>query len=278
MIEKCPICEEHQLLNTFTLPTYKIYTCKACLARFAHPFVNNEEIYNNNLIKAKKQYLDTMAMSDKAYDQLRPFFHVKGKKILDIGCGTGNFLGIIKEHNEVLGLEISEAYRACLEQKEIPYIIGDLEENLRSIPDSYFDLITLWDVFEHFDNPRKLLGLIKEKISSTGVLIIWTNNYGDCISKFAETVYRISFGRLSGLLQTSFNRAGGHNYNFVAKSLEQLYQKNNLKIIKSVITDTPSEKLTINLMFKIILELFYLANQLLGKGKIICHVLKKDEV
>lgn len=102
-------------------------------------------------------------------------------------------------------------------------------------------------------------------------------SYDDCISFFAEIVYRISFGKMNTLLKMSFNRDGGHNYNFVAKSLEDLYCRNKLKIIKSLITDTSSEKLTNNLPFKVILKLFYCANKLLGKGKIICHVLKRNE-
>jgi 2-polyprenyl-3-methyl-5-hydroxy-6-metoxy-1,4-benzoquinol methylase len=212
------------------------------------------------------------------YDELRPFLSLKGKKILDIGCGTGSFLSNFKSHNEVLGIEVSEAYRQYLEANGIPYRIGNLEDILSSIPDSYFDLITLWDVFEHLEAPGKMLTIIKEKLSPKGSIIIWTNNYDDCISLFAAAVYRVSLGKLPVLAQKSFNREGGHNYNFVSKSLEFLYRKNKLKIIRSIKTDTPSKKLTNNVLFRGVLELFYLMNKLSGKGKIICHILKHDEV
>jgi 2-polyprenyl-3-methyl-5-hydroxy-6-metoxy-1,4-benzoquinol methylase len=278
MIEKCPICEEnHSLAKTFPLPGYAIYTCESCLVRVAQPFVDNREVYDNNFIKTKKPYLDTVAMNKKAYRELSSYFNVTGKRILDIGCGTGSFLSKVKEHNEVLGIEISESYRAPLFANGIPHMIGNLEDNLKKIPDGYFDLITLWDVLEHLDDPHKIILIGKSKLSASGQMIIWTNNYDDCISFFAETIYKISFGKMNTLLMMSFNRAGGHNYNFVAKPLEYIYFKNNLKIIKSIVTDTASEKLTKNVPFKLILELFYCANKLFGKGKIICHVVKRNE-
>jgi len=245
------------------------------MTRFAQPFVDNKEVYCNNFIKTKKPYLDTVAMNKKAYNELSSYFDIAGKRILDIGCGTGSFLNKVKDRNEVLGMEISESYGATLSAKGIPHMIGNLEDSLNKVPDAHFDLITLWDVLEHLHDPNKIIGMVRNKLSASGHVIIWTNNYDDCISLFAEAVYRISFGKMSTLLMMSFNRDGGHNYNFVAKSLENLYRRHNLKIIKAIITDTASAKLTHNGPFKLILELFYCANKLLGKGKIICHVLKK---
>ncbi|MDA8134966.1 MAG: class I SAM-dependent methyltransferase [Desulfobacteraceae bacterium] len=278
MIEKCPICEKNYMLGkTFQFSTYAIYTCKSCLTRFAQPFVDNKEVYNNNFIEMKKSYLDTVAMNKKAYYELSPYFNVKNKRILDIGCGTGSFLNKIKKHNEVLGMEVSESYGASLSASGIPHMIGNIEDGLKKIPDDHFNLITLWDVLEHLDDPHKIIGIVRNKLAASGHMIIWTNNYDDCISSFAEAIYRVSFGKMNTLLMMSFNRGGGHNYNFVSKSLENLYCRNNLKIIKSIITDTASEKLTKSIPFKAVLELFYCANKFLGKGKIICHVLKRNQ-
>lgn len=276
MIDQCPICDnDRSLVKTFPLPGYAIYTCKFCQMRFSWPLVDNRDVYDANFINTKKPYLDTVCLNKKAYKELSPYFNVKGKRILDIGCGTGSFLNSIKEHNEVLGIEISESYSAYLTANNIPHMIGNLEDSLKRIPDGYFDLITLWDVLEHLPDPHKITGMVRNKLSPSGLLIIWTNNYDDCISFFAETVYRMSFGKMNSLLMASFNRRGGHNYNFVAGSLEDLYRRNKLEIVKSLVTDTASGKLTNSLFFRVILELFYSANKLLGKGKIICHVLKK---
>jgi ubiquinone/menaquinone biosynthesis C-methylase UbiE len=211
-----------------------------------------------------------------SYDKLRPLLDIKNKRILDIGCGTGTFLGTVLKDNSVMGVEISEDYRAVLESKGIPHIIGDLDQALASLPDGHFDLITLWDVFEHLQAPSQAICAIKKKLSPDGKIIIWTNNYDDCISFSAALIYNLSSGLIKSPMNTSFNRSGGHNYNFVAKSLDRIWQKNGLCIISSGIADTPSEKLSDNLFFKLLLNLFYAMNRLLKKGKIIYYVVKKE--
>lgn len=277
MFMKCPICENNTLsAETFSFQTYKIFTCRECSAMFTHPFINNKSIYNRDFITAKKLYLDTTVINDRVYSELRPFLNIKRKKILDIGCGTGSFLKTLQKDNDIMGIENSGAYKAILESNGIPHIIGNLQDSLTNFPDGNFDLVTLWDVFEHLEDPNKIISIVKEKLSPAGIIIIWTNNYDDSISFFAKAVYRLSFGKFNTLMRMSFNRAGGHNYNFVSKSLEQIYRKHGLRVIKSIITDTPSEKLTENFSFKVILEIFYAINRLFGKGKIICHVLMKD--
>ncbi len=257
---------------------YKIYTCRECLTRFTHPFVNNKTVYNSDLIAVKKRYLDTAALDVRVYDGLRPFLDIKHKKVLDVGCGTGSFLKTLQKDNDILGIENSDDYKAILELNGIPHIIGDLQDSLTKFPEDHFDLITLWDVFEHLEDPNKAISIIKKKLSPAGSIIIWTNNYDDCISFFAGAVYRLSFGRIDALMQMSFNRAGGHNYNFVPGSLVRIWRKHGLRVVRSIITDTPSGKLTGNFCFKVILEIFYAMNRLLGKGKIICHVLMKDGI
>ncbi|MDP3014602.1 MAG: methyltransferase domain-containing protein, partial [Candidatus Subteraquimicrobiales bacterium] len=181
-----------------------------------------------------------------------------------------------KDNNEVLGLEISETYRPLLSKKGILHKIGELKDTLPALPVKYYDLITFWDVFEHLKEPEKILSLVKDKLSSDGVIINWTSNYDDFISRFAEMTYKLSFGRIKYFMEQGFNRINGHNYNFVHKSLELLYMKNGLKIADTVITDTPSNRLTKSIAFRAIIEMFYLLNSTFRKGKIICHVLKRN--
>ncbi len=273
----CPICETSFALSSISyFPGYSVLTCPHCQTRFSQPFVDNEDVYTDTLIQEKSEYFETTNFSySDLFPSLQNYVKIKNKKVLDIGCGTGKFLEIMKKDNEVLGLEVSPAYKTFLKQKGIPHQIGDLEELLASLPDSYYDLITFWDVFEHLKKPSNILSLAKRKLISNGIIINWTNNYDDYISYFSELTYRLSFGKYYSLMAQSFNRAGGHNFNFIPGSLEKLYEKLGFQIIETVITDTPSDRLTKSIIFKIILEIFYFANKVTNKGKIICHVLKQ---
>lgn len=275
----CPVCQARfQTVKVFSLATYCIYTCDNCLTRFSDPFVNNKDIYNDNFIEESKQYFySNNCCFSGIYPQIKQFIDVKNKRILDIGCGVGSFLEIMKENNEVVGLELSQTYEKFLKTKNIPYKIGNLEVSLKSFPDSNFDLITFWDVFEHFENPTYIFKLVLNKLRPGGIIINWTNNYNDFITKFAEISYKVSFGHFKALIDRSFNQKSGHNYNFVEKSLETIYHKFPVKILKTIITDTPSERLTKTSLFKFMLDCFYVLNKATGKGKIICHVLEKQK-
>jgi 2-polyprenyl-3-methyl-5-hydroxy-6-metoxy-1,4-benzoquinol methylase len=274
LMEKCPVCEnEFYPAGYFSFKDYKVFTCAGCHVRFARPFADNSKIYTADYIQKREVYLAETNLNFSDILPLQPYINVAHKKILDIGCGMGSFLEKLKENNEVLGLEVSQDFRPFLAQKSIPCIIGELEDNVSSLPDSYYDLITFWDVFEHLYEPLKVLSLIKGKLSPHGIIINWTNNYDDSISFIAELSYRLSFGLVKILMEHSFNRFSGHNYNFVSRTLDFIYKKAGLKVLDTIITDTPSERLTNNVAMKMSLDMFYMCNKLLGKGKIICHIL-----
>lgn len=180
----------------------------------------------------------------------------------------------LRDSNEVLGIEISPSFGEFLVERGIPHKIGDIKEMLLEIPDEYFDLITLWDVFEHLQDPVGLLASVKNKLAPGGIIIIWTNNYDDYISRFAECSYTLSLGTIRYFMAESFSRHLSHNFNFTPKTLNQIYEKLGFTVVDSLITDTASQRLTTSTLLTIALEIFYFVNRLAGKGKIICHVLK----
>lgn len=273
----CPICQEEGAeIERFNFPAYRIFTCRNCLVRFCQPLVDNRTVYTSEFIARKKEYLEP------EFSEIHPKLaqYITGlhqKRILDIGCGAGWFLDALKDSNDVLGLEGSVAYESILNEKGIPCRIGDLEQQLSLLPEKHYDVITMWDVFEHLYDPMAILRLVKQKLADDGILINWTNNYDDAISRFAELTYVLSFGRVKTFIEQSFNRIYGHNYNFVDPTLRFVYERTGLEIVDSLITDTSSERLATSVLFKGALELFYLLNRLAGKGKIICHVVKKPQ-
>jgi len=93
------------------------------------------------------------------------------KKILEIGGGefvTLDFLGK-KYHAEIYGTDIYEPAN-----KNINFIHGSIEdeETLAKINNNFFDLIIIADTLEHLKNPEKALKNIKEKLTTTGIIIM----------------------------------------------------------------------------------------------------------
>ena len=96
--------------------------------------------------------------------------------ILDIGCATGNFLNRMQQYGwACFGIEPSEYAANYAKQRfNLQVIHGYLTNNL--YPDHYFDVITLWDVFEHLPQPRNDLSILKDLLKPGGLLIITTPN------------------------------------------------------------------------------------------------------
>jgi hypothetical protein len=99
-------------------------------------------------------------------------------KVLDVGAGIGymrnGFADLGFQH---YGIEVSaDIIRASSERFGYDtwsggvYGVPDFAKGMK------FDIITLWDVIEHFDDPRRALKLLVEYLVSDGLLVVRTPN------------------------------------------------------------------------------------------------------
>lgn len=131
-----------------------------------------------------KNYFNSATLKDvKAFDSYVSFLttlgiNLRDKKILDIGCATGEFISRICSDNVCFGVDIS-AYAVEHCQAAFPAIRDNffcLDLNTEIIKDREFDIITLFDVLEHLTNFTKLADLIRESLRPGGILLITTPN------------------------------------------------------------------------------------------------------
>lgn len=97
-------------------------------------------------------------------------------KVLDLGCGTGWFayyLDRVHPGIEVTGIDVSKK-RIDFAQKANPrltFMQSDIYEFLKSDKCKKYDLITLWDVLEHLENPNEMLDHAKEHLLPEGKIL-----------------------------------------------------------------------------------------------------------
>ncbi len=120
------------------------------------------------------QYLRRLSIKKKVRDimsrQKREF-----GKALDIGCADGSFLFNIKQRQwDTAGLEISPTFQKNSHLEELNIIIGDLAD--QHIPDQTVDVVTLWHVFEHLDDPNRYLREIKRMLAPGGLVVLTVPN------------------------------------------------------------------------------------------------------
>ena len=100
------------------------------------------------------------------------------KKFLDIGCGRGEFLGLLKENNICAkGIEINKLEADLLAHKGFDVINMEAIKFLKNTAE-IFSGISLIEVVEHlsFDDIFELISLAYKKIESGGKIIIETLN------------------------------------------------------------------------------------------------------
>lgn len=100
----------------------------------------------------------------------------KEKKILDIGCGTGDFLQTAKQNKwTVFGIEPNEQARE-IANKKTNHSVFKTNQLLKFKANS-FDVITLWHVLEHLPNLEEQISIFKRLLKPNGTLIIAVPNY-----------------------------------------------------------------------------------------------------
>ncbi len=115
-----------------------------------------------------------------------------GKKIIDIGCGYGNFLKFCQERGyEVFGLDPSPEAVDNAKEMGIEAIKADIEDIKNKVNKKYHTAVML-NVFEHLCEPYRTLRDIRENIlEDNGLLIIRVPNEFNKLQIIANEEYNL---------------------------------------------------------------------------------------
>lgn len=127
---------------------------------------------------SKKTFLEKVYQSVKSI-MLRKKIRILEKhcpqkgSLLDIGAGTGDFLKTAKHSGwEIHGVEPNEKAGKLAQQKGV-----FLNKKTEVLPDSKFDVITMWHVLEHVPDLEKQLTELSRLLKKDGVLLIAVPNF-----------------------------------------------------------------------------------------------------
>lgn len=148
-------------------------------------------------------------------------FKTDQKNILDVGCGTGDFLVNCKKNGwNVTGLEPSNIAKTYAELKlgnnNKSLIYSDLSE-IKSIK---FDVITLWHVLEHVPNLENYISKLKLLLKPTGVLVVAVPNF-----KSYDANYYKEFWAAYDVPR--------HLWHFSKKSIQLLFSAVEMNVVKT---------------------------------------------
>src|SRR5256885_3188649 len=99
-----------------------------------------------------------------------------GLDLLDVGCGSGTLLGLLKQRGfRTMGVDFSaEAAQVAESENGVRVVVGSLAR--AQFPDRSFDMVTLFHVMEHVSNPREVLSEVSRILKPGGIVIIQVPN------------------------------------------------------------------------------------------------------
>ncbi len=192
LVAKCDLCNRTNFTFLFKSPDKKInnnlfrwYKCNNCGLIFLNPLPSVSESgahysleYHLRNKKNSETYfkLEKLANSKLlVFKLLRPLFRttyaVPKGRLLDVGCGSGEFLLQMKNKMDCYGIDPNAL---CCEAQNIRIYKKTLAE--AKFPNKFFDIITLYDVLEHLPNPLETLAEARRILKPSGILIVRVPN------------------------------------------------------------------------------------------------------
>ncbi|WP_417859736.1 class I SAM-dependent methyltransferase [Winogradskyella sediminis] len=145
-------------------------------------------------------------------------FQSESKTLLDIGCGTGDFLETaLKDNWKITGIEPNESARQIANSKTNNAVFET--EKLSKLQPNSFDVITLWHVLEHLPNLEMHTALLKSLLKPNGTLVIAVPNY-----KSYDAEYYKNFWAAYDVPR--------HLWHFSKNSISKLFSKEQMELMK----------------------------------------------
>ncbi len=240
-------CREFKIIEDDEAP-YKVLRCKKCSLIFVHPQPTSQELathYNDNYyhdwISSQKQ--KRIRMWTARLSKVEKYR--QAGRLLDVGCGDGVFLDLAKKNRwQVEGTELSSyAARRASRILGADIFCGELFD--AGYPEKYYDVVTLWHVLEHVQNPLRYLAEVRRIIKSDGLLVIAVPNVNDLVM---QAVFRLIKRRKMKLYSRKDREV--HLYHFSYESLMRSIRKTGFNCLKygPDFGNVETSKKTINLL------------------------------
>lgn len=193
-LQECPLCSSGNCKLKFItcrLDGLKLFECLNCGLSFVNPkptleaivayydsdyFTGNKDFHygRNYLEESNKRYIEE---SQTGFNDLINNINITGKRILEIGCGTGVLLALCKKYGAdyVKGYDLSkEAIEYGRYLFDIDLVCDRFEDGINN---QTYDVIIMIDVIEHIYDIRIFFSNLKKLLNTNGIIYILTPNW-----------------------------------------------------------------------------------------------------
>ncbi len=236
-LKNCPVCDKTSFSNYLNVEDYTvshkeftIQQCNSCNFLLTNPRPTEDEIgtyyqstdYISHHDEAKdmmsKIYISVRDYTIKQKVKLINELSSKKGSLLDIGCGTGNFIQAVQKDGwQITGTEPDSGARTVASTR-----VGDsIYEGIIApqLTEKSFDVITLWHVLEHIHQLNENVTWIKDHLKEDGKIVIAVPN--------PQSHDAVKYGRFWAAYDVP-----RHLYHFTKATMKTLLDKHDLAITK----------------------------------------------
>ena len=175
---KQPQVEAFRCTNAYYGAHTQIVRCNECGHVYANPTWEAAD-----LLDAYTHVQDETYVTERA-GRLLTFRHhlqrleqltgaAQGRSLLDVGAYIGVFVAVARSGGwNAWGIEPSQWAASVAQQEHLPVLLGTIDAP--ALSHCYFDVVTLWDVIEHLDDPRGELLKAYHRLKPGGWIAVHT--------------------------------------------------------------------------------------------------------
>ena len=187
LLTTCVVCAGSRLHYMFSVESYRVVRCDDCGLLMVSPQPGDDElarIYGEDYFLVEKDgvgqtHFDELkqATADLYLDLLERYHGELKGRLLEIGCGQGDFLVRAAARGlTVAGIEYSEhacevARRKLRHAPDAVVVRGEINSAIEGEP---YDICACSDVIEHVRDPRSFLERVHKLLRPDGILFIAT--------------------------------------------------------------------------------------------------------
>jgi len=181
-----------------------------------------------NAVELYKNYYKDSEYGSERYEWIAEtfFLDIKGKAILEVGCGTGSLLKILQQNNNVYGVDISESGIQKAKKENIKCELININRDSLPFPDNSFDICICLETIEHLENPYHCLKEIRRVLKKKGRFLISIPNPKTMHPYFYPSIFTINnLKELLSLTSFSVIRIAGWGQVILFRKLLDLLKK-----------------------------------------------------
>lgn len=174
--------------------SYTILMCKNCNVALTTPIPSSEELsilysspnYRSESGQRFNRFVEYLIYIMRNRRMKRIEKYIRSGRTLDVGCGRGLFLHILKLHGwKVTGVEFNEETAAAARKNyNIPVVTAKAMS--LSLADGSFDVITLNHVLEHLIDPAEMIRECRRLLRKGGLLVASVPNMSSLQASFGK--------------------------------------------------------------------------------------------